>query len=135
MSKEEKKKKMNSEDINTAVNISIIHIHFKALQHNKAVSILHLKSEAVLRSVLCRQNGSLDGVGHCGDHLSSVLSGIAWNHGVEDIFPIASEEREGISEGSSNSWIDGCFFKPITLASLLSAYRWQSNFKNYFGCL
>lgn len=33
---------MNSEDINTAVNISIIHIHFKALQHNKAVPISHL---------------------------------------------------------------------------------------------
>lgn len=39
-----KKKKMNSEDINTAVNISIIHIHFKALQHNKAVPISHLNS-------------------------------------------------------------------------------------------
>lgn len=38
------KKKMNSEDINTAVNISIIHIHFKALQHNKAVLISHLNS-------------------------------------------------------------------------------------------
>lgn len=38
------KKKMNSEDINTAVNISIIHIHFKALQHNKAVPISHLNS-------------------------------------------------------------------------------------------
>lgn len=114
---------MNSEDINTAVNISIIHIHFKALQHNEAVSIPHLKSEAVLRSGLCRQNGSLDGVEHCGDHLSSVLSGIAWNHGVEDIFPNASKGKEGISEVSSNSWIDGCFFKPITLASLLLPYR------------
>lgn len=35
---------MNSEDINTAVNISIIHIHLKALQHNKAVPISHLNS-------------------------------------------------------------------------------------------
>lgn len=39
---------MNSEDINTAVNISIIHIHFKALQHNKAVPISHLNSEQYL---------------------------------------------------------------------------------------
>lgn len=38
---------MNSEDINTAVNISIIHIHFKALQHNKAVPISHLNSLAL----------------------------------------------------------------------------------------
>lgn len=35
---------MNFEDINTAVNISIIHIHFKSLQHNKAVPISHLNS-------------------------------------------------------------------------------------------
>lgn len=35
---------MGSEDINTTVNISIIHIHFKALQHNKAVPISHLNS-------------------------------------------------------------------------------------------
>lgn len=42
MENERRKKKMNSEDINTAVNISIIHIHFKALQHNKAVPISHL---------------------------------------------------------------------------------------------
>lgn len=32
---------MGSEDINTTVNISIIHIHFKALQHNKTGSISH----------------------------------------------------------------------------------------------
>lgn len=35
---------MNSDDINTAVNISIIHVHFKALQHNKAVPISHSNS-------------------------------------------------------------------------------------------
>lgn len=39
---------MNFEDINTAVNISIIHIHFKALQHNRAVPIFHLNSEQYL---------------------------------------------------------------------------------------
>lgn len=39
---------MNSEDINTAVNLSIIHIHFKALQHNKAVPISHLNSQQYL---------------------------------------------------------------------------------------
>lgn len=38
----EGEKKMNSEDINTDVNISIIHIHFNALQHNKAVPIPYL---------------------------------------------------------------------------------------------
>lgn len=48
MENEGRKKKMNSEDINTAVNISIIHIHFKALQHNKAVPISHLNSEQYL---------------------------------------------------------------------------------------
>lgn len=73
---------MNSEDINTTVNISIIHIHFKALQHNKAVPISHLNSEAVLGSALRRQNGFLDGVGHRKDHLSFGLGGIAWSCGV-----------------------------------------------------
>lgn len=48
MENEGRKKKMNSEDINTAVNISIIHIHFKALQHNKAVPISHLNSSQYL---------------------------------------------------------------------------------------
>ena len=81
---------MNSEDINTTVNISIIHIHFKALQHNKALPISHLNSEAVLGSVLRRQNGFLDRVGHRKDHLSFGLSAIAWNHGVVKIFPHAS---------------------------------------------
>ena len=56
------KKKMNSEDINTAVNISIIHIHFKAVQHNKAVPIPHLKLLAILGGGLCRPNAFLDEV-------------------------------------------------------------------------
>lgn len=81
------KKKMNSEDINTTVNIYIIHIHFKALQHNKAVPISHLNSEAVLGSALRRQNGFMDVEGHRKDRLSSSLSGIAWNCGVQKIFP------------------------------------------------
>lgn len=91
MENERKKKKMNSEDINTAVNISIIHIHFKALQHNKAVPIFHLKLLAVLGSVLRRLNALLDGVEHRRDRLSFGLNGVAENHWVENIFCHASQ--------------------------------------------
>lgn len=39
---------MNSEDINTAVNISIIHIHFKPLRHNKEMPVSHFNSHSHL---------------------------------------------------------------------------------------
>lgn len=62
---------MNSEDINTTVNISIIHIHSKTLQYNKAEPISPFTLPATLRPALRRQSASLDAQKHEIYHLSS----------------------------------------------------------------
>lgn len=51
---------MNSEDINTTVNISIIHIHSKTQQYNKAEPGSPFTLAAMPRPGLRRQNASLD---------------------------------------------------------------------------
>lgn len=83
---------MNSEDINTTVNISIIHIHSKTLQYNKAEPISPFPLPATLRPALRRQSASLDGQKHQIYHLSSScglicshLQGLAASHCLRSV--------------------------------------------------
>lgn len=60
MRREREREKMNSEDINTTVNLSITHIHPKTLQDNTAEPLSLFSLPATIRPALRRHKASLD---------------------------------------------------------------------------